>query len=205
MVYSIVLFDLGDVLATFDPTPRLAEYARYSGLSPAEVTKRLSYNDFWARTDRGAFSADEMRREISALLAHQFSGEEVLRLQAAAFAVRPELVGIAHAVAAFTRVGILTNNAPLLEEAFPIHFPELVRTFDPILFSFQFRHVKPERELFDAVRAFLAVEPQEILLIDDQARHVLAARAAGWHAVQFESAAQIRRSLAGRGLLNGAA
>jgi HAD superfamily hydrolase (TIGR01509 family) len=204
-MYAIVLFDLGDVVAAFDPTPRWAEYARQSGLSPVEVRERLAYNDFWVRTDRGAFSAAEMRREISALLGHQFSGDELLRLQAAAFTVRPELVGIAEAVAEATRVGILTNNAPLLEEAVSVHFPELVRIFDPILFSFQFRHIKPERELYEAVRAFLAVEPHEILFIDDQARHVLAARAAGWHAVQFESVAQIRHALAERGVLKGAA
>jgi putative hydrolase of the HAD superfamily len=204
-VHSIVLFDLGDVIAVFEPAPRIAEYARRSGLSPVEVHDRLSSNDFWVNTDRGVFSATEMQEQIRALLGYQFSREDLLRLQAAAFTVRPEVVRIAEAVGAVTRVGILTNNAPLLEEAFPIYFPELVRVFDPILFSFQFRHIKPERELFEAVRAHIAVDPQQICFIDDQPRHVAAARAAGWDAFQFDSPSQVRLSLADRGLIRNAA
>lgn len=196
---AIALFDLGDVVATFDPAPRVAEYARRSGLSPAEVRERLSLDDFWRNTDRGVFSAAEMHEQICARLGCRFSRDELLRLQASAFIVRPEVLRIAEAVG--TRVGILTNNAPLLAEALPIHLPELVRVFDPILHSFQFRSVKPEPEIFAAACACLAVDPGQVFFVDDQIRHVSAARAAGWDAIRFESAAQLRRSLAERGLL----
>ncbi len=205
MAPALVLFDLGDVIATFDPGPRLAEYGRRSGLSEAEVRDRLSSNDFWVNTDRGVFTAEQMQQEICALLGCRFSREELLRLQAAAFTVRPEIVQIAEEVSARTRAGILTNNAPLLEEAFPLHFPELVRLFDPILFSYQFGHIKPEREIFESVAAHMALAPAGILLIDDQHRHVSAARSVGWDAIQFESVPQLRLSLAERGLTRGAA
>lgn len=195
MTPSIVLFDLGDVLARFDPAPRWAEYARRSGLTPAEVLERLSTDDFWRDTDRGRYSADQMDRRICELLGCAFTRAELLRLQAAAFAVRPEVLRIAQRVATRTRVGILTNNAPLLEQALPIHLPELARAFDPILYSFEFGHVKPERALFEAVTARLALAPREIFFVDDQERHVAAARAVGWSALRFESAEQLERSL----------
>ena len=93
---------------------------------------------------------------------------------------------------------MLTNNAPLLREAFPIHFPELVQVFDPILFSFQFDHVKPEREIFQLVQEHLEVPADEIFFIDDQASHVASAVSVGWDAVQYESPEGLRRALAQR-------
>jgi HAD superfamily hydrolase (TIGR01509 family) len=200
--HSIALFDLGDVVATFDPAPRIAAYARRSGLSPAEVRERLSLDDFWTNTDRGAYSAEEMHEQICGRLGCRFARDELRRLQASAFRVRPEVLRVAETVS--TRVGILTNNAPLLEEALPTYLPEIVRVFDPILFSFRFRHVKPEPELFAAAGAWLAVPPDRIFFVDDQIRHVSAARAAGWDAVQFESPSRLRRSLAERGFIGAA-
>ena len=201
---QIVLFDLGDVVASWDPSPRLAEYARRSGLSTDEVSRRLALGDFWEDTDRGVYSASEMHEQICARLGVAFSRDELLALQALAFRVRPEMLRIAEELAARHRVGILTNNAPLLRDAIPTHFPELERIFAPVLYSFQFGHTKPAHALFEAVARALALEPGEIFFIDDQLRHVTAAREAGWEAVQFESAAQVRRALVDRRLLGGA-
>lgn len=202
MAISIVLFDLGNVLTTWDVGPRVAEYARRSGLSPARVLERLSRDDFWVNTDRGFLSADEMETRICGLLDCHFSREELLALQAIAFELRPEVLDIARAVATRKPVGILTNNAPFLQEAMPRFFPELVELFDPILYSFQFKHVKPERELFEAVEDQLGLPGEEIHFIDDTQGHVAAARAAGWDAVQYLSTTQLRNALDERGLLD---
>lgn len=195
MTPAIVLFDLGDVVARFDPAPRYAEYAARAGLTPAQVRERLATDDFWRDTDRGRYTAEEMARRICELLGVPFTRAELLRLQAAAFKPRPEVLAIAARAARHSRVGMLTNNAPLLKEAVPIHLPELVRAFDPILYSFEFGHTKPDRELFERVKERLGLPPAEIFFIDDQESHVAAARAVGWRALRFESAAQLEESL----------
>ena len=76
MAVSIVRFDLGNVLATWDAVPRIAEFAHRSGLSPELVLERLSGDDFWVNTDRGFLSADEMETRICRLLDCHFSREE---------------------------------------------------------------------------------------------------------------------------------
>lgn len=197
----IALFDLGDVVARWDPSPRLAEYARRSSLSVDEVRSRLARDGFWEDTDRGVYSADEMHAQICARLGVAFTRDELLALQALAFRVQPDVLRIAEALAERLRVGILTNNAPLLREAVPAHLPELARVFAPILYSFEVGHTKPARALFDSVARALELSPREIFFVDDQPRHVAAAREAGWDAVPFESAARLRRALIERGLL----
>ena len=99
-VIRIVLFDLGDVVARWDPTPRLAEYARRSGLSVDEVRRRLAQDDFWEDTDRGVYSADEMHAQICARLGVAFTRDELLGLQAMAFRIQPDVLRIAQDLAA---------------------------------------------------------------------------------------------------------
>ena len=199
---AIALFDLGDVVARWDPSPRLAEYARRSGLSVDEVRRRLAQDDFWGDTDRGVYSADEMHEQICARLGVAFTRDELLGLQALAFRLEPAVLRIAEELSLRLRVGILTNNAPLLREAVPRHFPELARSFAPILYSFEFGHTKPAQALFEAVARALALAPRDIFFADDQPRHVAAARLSGWDAVRFESASQLRGALVERGLLD---
>jgi glucose-1-phosphatase len=192
---AIALFDLGDVVADYDPAPRYAEYAARCGLTPDEVVRRLRSDRFWQETDLGRYSGDEMARRIGELLGCSFSRGELLRLQALAFRVRPDVLALAERVRATTRVGMLTNNAPLLHEALPSQLPELPRVFDPILYSYQFGHTKPAPQLFEQVTRLLQLEPGRIFFTDDQESHVVAARAAGWRAVQFESVTQIEHEL----------
>lgn len=198
---SLVLFDLGDVIASYDPAPRIAEYAQRSGLDPKEVSRRLWKSGFSIACDRGRHPAAEMQTEIGARLGVEFARDELLRLQAAAFRVRPEMLELVDEVGRSARTGILTNNSPLLEEAFPLHFPELCEQFDPILFSHRFEHVKPEPELFERVTAQLGLPAGDILFVDDQETHVAAARRAGWQARSFTSPAALRRELAQLGLV----
>ena len=201
-VTEIALFDFGNVIARWDPALRYAEYARRSGLAPAEVERRLATDAFWSGTDRGLYSGDEMEKRICELLGCTFTRQELLALQARAFSLDAEALALAAAVAERVRVGILTNNAPLLPEALPVHFPEVLRVFDPILLSFQLGHVKPEPELFAAVQEYLGLAPGEILFIDDTAGHVRAAVSMGWDAVHYFAPGPLRRALQQRGTLD---
>jgi FMN phosphatase YigB (HAD superfamily) len=198
---SAVLFDLGDVVATYDPGPRLARYAERSGRTTEEVRALLQDSGFSEDCDRGAYTARQMQTETCRRLGCVFSRDELLMLQALAFTVRPSMLALAGEVARRARTGLLTNNSPLLEEAFPERFPGVCQTFDPILFSHQFGGTKPSAALFEKVAARLELPPPEILLIDDQERHVQGARSAGWEALRFGTEPALRTALADRGLI----
>jgi FMN phosphatase YigB (HAD superfamily) len=199
---SVVLFDLGDVVAAYDPSPRITRYAERSGHASEEVDALLRSSGFSEDCDRGVYTAREMQTEICRRLGCVFSHAELLMLQALAFTVRSSVLALGAEVARRARTGLLTNNSPLLEEAFPERFPEICRTFDPIFFSHQFGDTKPSGVLFEKVAESLETPPSEILLIDDQEGHVQGARSAGWEAVRFESEAELRAELTRRGLLD---
>lgn len=58
----------------------------------------------------------------------------------------------------------------------------LKERFDGLLHSALIGHAKPDSVYFEAVSARLGIAPDELMLIDDSARNVEAARAAGWQA-----------------------
>ncbi len=88
-------------------------------------------------------------------------------------------------------------------ETFPYarkHFPSLAK-FKNIVLSGEEKVVKPQREIYDIAVARWSVDPATLLFIDDSAKNVAGAIAAGWNAVQFTSPETLAPELKVRGLL----
>ena len=64
---------------------------------------------------------------------------------------------------------------------------------------------KPDGRVFELLLDRFGLAPETTLFIDDSAKNVEAARAAGMQAIEFESPAGLRRRLEDAGLLDGRA
>ena len=60
--------------------------------------------------------------------------------------------------------------------------------------------IKPDPRIYEAHAASYALEPAATLFIDDSAKNVAGAKAAGWQAVLYEGADKLSRDLAARGI-----
>ena len=68
--------------------------------------------------------------------------------------------------------------------------------FDGGVFSGDVQLIKPEPAIYELLQTRYALSPSDIFFVDDMAYNVEAAKALGWNAVQFTSAAQLREDLA---------
>jgi putative hydrolase of the HAD superfamily len=118
------------------------------------------------------------------------------------FALKVETLPV---IAALERIGcpigILSNTCgvhwrQLLEGRFAI----LPGRFRPIVLSHEVRAAKPAADIFAVASRRADVPPERIFFCDDTPGHVAAARAAGWDAEVFVSAAGLADALARRGL-----
>jgi putative hydrolase of the HAD superfamily len=75
----------------------------------------------------------------------------------------------------------LSNSGPGARERERCHGFELVT--DDIVYSHEVGVAKPDPEAYVLTARRLEVEPHEVLFLDDLEANVVAARAAGWHAV----------------------
>jgi HAD superfamily hydrolase (TIGR01509 family) len=120
---------------------------------------------------------------------------EVSRLWALAFEPNAEVMAIATAIRRHIPTGLLTNNPPLLREAFRAFPPDIERHFAPIIFSYQHGACKPNPALYEAVVRSTGVAAQATLLIDEAQANVQGAEAAGWQATHFTTPGALRAAL----------
>lgn len=91
------------------------------------------------------------------------------------------------------RVAGLSNTDPI-HEAVLRSYPAIA-LLECLVTSCAIGVLKPDREAYRAAIEILGVPPQSVLFVDDLDANVTGARAAGLHALRFESAAELRRAL----------
>lgn len=189
------VFDLGNVVCDFVPERRLTALATAVGRSEAEVHDALWGGPFSDDCDTGRLGGPESHEVVARTLGFGGSYDELADIWALAFAPEPAVLALVDAVRALAPTALLTDNPEILYDALPRVLPEVVARFDRVFFSFQLGTLKPDPKVFDHVTGVLGCEPGQVLFVDDSARNVEGARAAGWRAVQFTGAAALATEL----------
>jgi putative hydrolase of the HAD superfamily len=190
-----VVFDFGGVLFNWRPhelvrrhLPRVAVDADSTRAAVAAVFQ--GFGGDWAQFDRGVLDAPELVRRIAAR-----TGLDAGDVAALVDGVPPSLTPRADTVelllrlrAAGVSLHFLSNMPMPYAEHLDRTHPELMGHFHSGLYSSQVRLIKPEAALYElAIRRF-ATPAHRLVLLDDIAANVDAARASGWKALQFTSA-----------------
>jgi 2-haloacid dehalogenase len=82
---------------------------------------------------------------------------------------------------------------------------EFLDWFDGLLVSGEERITKPDPAIFQLLLDRFGLDPETTVSVDDSPANVAAARRLGIDAIRFTGPDQLRRELAARGLLEGAA
>ncbi|MGO9742398.1 MAG: HAD family hydrolase [Roseiarcus sp.] len=177
---STLLFDMNDVLCRYDRAARIATLAAISGRTPDFVEAAIWRSGFEDRGDEGAFSAEAYLGEFGERLGFALRREQWIEAQRAAIAPLPEALALAARLGENYTLAVLTNNNLLVLETIDAFFPELRPIFGPRIFvSAQFSARKPDPIVYLRCLARLGVEPGSALFIDDSAKNVAGAEAAG--------------------------
>ncbi|MFM8704359.1 MAG: HAD-IA family hydrolase, partial [Planctomycetia bacterium] len=98
-------------------------------------------------------------------------------------------------------LGILSNTCgPHWEHLLARRYAVLPGNFTKLVLRHEVRSLKPEPDIYRVATEQAGVAPERIFFCDDIPAHVEAARAAGWQAEVFTSAAALADSLDRRGL-----
>lgn len=198
---STLVFDFAGVLFNWQPAQLLRRElpdVAADDVSAAHWVAQIfqSYGGDWAEYDRGTVEPQALAAQIAA------------RTGLPPAAVRRVIDGVAVELQAMP--GSVALLARLRRAAAPMYFlsnmpgpvaDELERKNDFIgwftdgLFSARVGLIKPEPAIFELAARRFCVPPAELVFIDDHGPNVLAARAAGWQAMQFVDAAQCERDL----------
>jgi FMN phosphatase YigB (HAD superfamily)/DNA-binding XRE family transcriptional regulator len=191
-----VYFDVNGVLVRF------FHRAFTQITSDTSARADLAENLFWRHNDalcRGQMSLEELNNLFNKELNTQ--GFDWKKHYMDSVEPMPGVKEFVEWCAEYYQVGLLSNTAPgfLDEMRSRGLIPDV--NYDAIVDSSKIGSVKPEPKIFDAAQALASVEPNEILLIDNERPNLTAADKNGWQVLSFDdfdpasSIAQARETL----------
>ena len=200
MALKALIFDLGRTIVPFEMELGLVEWSRLSGYGPEEVKRRMVESGLPVRYERGEIATKDFVARIGALLGCEPSHEEFARAWSSIFL--PETLipeAWIERWARDYRLVLLSNTNELHFEFIRERYP-ILRHFDEYVLSYEVGAMKPDLRIYEAAIAAAQCEAAECFFTDDVEEYAAGAREQGIQAVRFESADQVRRELAARGV-----
>ncbi len=179
-----IAFDWGGVFTegTFDSSA-VRNLAALFGVSEAEVGEH--YYPLMSELERGAFDLHAFYQhfcERSGLHAPEAHFRETFL---GAVHERPVMFELVQRIPERYRVGMLSNNVPVLCEL--VRNDPRLRRIERFVFSNEIGVRKPDEAAFRALSEALGVPPQATVFVDDNPDNIAAARALGYHALLLDN------------------
>lgn len=198
-MHRAVIFDLGRVLVNFDFK---RGYRALEGLCPyraAEIPVRLAGSGLVDRFETGLIEPRDFVAQMCAVLDLKIGYDDFCGIWRSIFTETLVPEALLAGLAARYRLLLLSNtNAIHFEGLRETH--GILRHFHDLVLSYEVKAMKPQPEIYRAAIARAGCPAEECFYTDDIPAYVMAGRNLGIDAVQFQSAAQLERELAARGI-----
>jgi putative hydrolase of the HAD superfamily len=194
-----IVFDFGAVLFTWQPHMLMQEHFPERMGDPAAA--RMLAADIFHHADWQAFDSGVL--ELEEVVARTRSRLELPldALQRLMAAIPLHLAPIPETLALLERLHARSQARDDLRLYFLSNMPApfartlerrhaFLRWFDGGVFSGDVNRAKPDPAIYALLSSRHALDPQRTVFLDDMHVNIEAARAHGWHAHRFESAAQ---------------
>lgn len=190
---TMVLFDLGNVLASID----FGAFWRTLGfLRPEEIAPFANGYRVWTRRyETGRIPTNEYLAGLQSVFSQRFSREQLA--QAFQNILLDPVEGMADVVREISR----THMTALVSNTNELHYQKSLRQY-PVMqsllryyLSYQMHVMKPAHEFYDIIIHDQEIAPSELLFIDDLDVNVTGAQAAGMQVIKFENVAELKKKL----------
>ncbi len=202
MTPRFVYFDLGRVLLDFSVAQMCDQVAQTCGIEPDRVHEALFAGNLLQALEMGRLDEEAFYRQFCGVTGARPERAELRRAASDIFTEKEDVRGIVSALAGRgVRLGILSNTCHSHWEHCIGRFAWLGEAFLVHALSFRLGVMKPDAAIFHRAADLAGVAAEEVFFCDDIEANAAGARAAGFDAVQFQSADQLAAELRARRLL----
>jgi len=188
-----VVFDLGNVVCTFNPERRLQELARCTGLELERIHEAIWTSGLDTRAESGQLCLVDTQQALVDALDNRIDAITLRAAWSTAFtpdnAVCEIVRRLHHPSFAFT------NNGPMFTDCLGHELIEIEQLFQRVICSWQVGARKPDPAAFERLCAEVRCPPDEILFIDDDRNNTASARSVGLATITFTSADHLTADL----------
>lgn len=199
--YSIIVFDLGNVLLPFDYSKPVSYFNELKKGLGDKFTKLYRENYHVHREfEGGKLSEAQYLKTMLDWLEHTVTEEQFCKIFSDIFTMNQEVVELIPTLKEKYKV-VLLSNTNSIHKRYGYGHLDFIKWFDQIFLSHEIGAVKPEEKIYRAVESFTQKKSSEHFFIDDIQEYVDGAKKCGWDGVQFKNYEQLVVDLQARNIL----
>lgn len=182
MNYKHVIFDFGNVLASFRTDDLLRAYCTNEELP---LMRDAIYHN-WQALDKGSISYEEYQNETFALLPaslHDAAGKCFAAWYRHMTPIQPVWDMVRTLKERHTGLYILSNAPVFFEEH--ADFFEITRLFDGAVYSGSIKKFKPNPDIYQHLFDTFSLDPSDCFFMDDKPENIKAAQKLGMNGMVF--------------------
>lgn len=199
--YSVIVFDLGNVLIPFDYNIMINRLDSVEeGLGKQFMEHYRANYHIHRKFERGELTNDEFIDLMLKSCNGSLDRETFCRYYSEIFSLNSDVAALLPELKKKYRIVLLSNTNDIHRQ-YGYKQYEFLKYFDKLILSHEVGAVKPEPEIYKAVEEFTQASPEEHIFIDDVLEYVEGAKKMGWDAVQFTGYEQLVKDFNARGIL----
>ncbi len=184
-MYSVIVFDLGNVLLPFDYSKQLNYFNGLKKGLGDKFTKLYHENYHVHREfESGLLSEEQYLDTMLTWLEYTVTVEQFCKIFSDIFTVNQNVVELIPLLKEKYKV-VLLSNTNSIHKRYGYGHLDFLNWFDQIFLSHEIGAVKPEEKIYRTVESYTQKESSEHFLIDDIQEYVDGAKKCGWDGVQF--------------------
>ena len=184
--YSVIVFDLGNVLIPFDYNILIKKLdAVKPGLGKHFVDTYFANYEFHRDFERGKISNEIFIKRMLEILDHSIDGDTFCNFFSSIFKLNEEVAALLPVLKNKYKLILLSNTNSIHQKYGWEHY-EFLKYFDGLILSHEIGAVKPEEKIYRAVEKSSGSPAEEHIFIDDIEEYVNAAKSFSWDGVHFK-------------------
>ncbi|HEX8287902.1 MAG TPA: HAD family phosphatase [Pyrinomonadaceae bacterium] len=195
------IFDLGNVIVSFDHGKIVQRFGEFCMYSPDEIFSKAISSEVVREYSVGAITTTEFYEAVIRELDISMSFEDFFQAWNCTFVPEPILPErIIKSLSEKYKLLVLSDTNEMHFDYIKENFP-ILDYIDDFILSHKVNVVKPSAEIFQAVVKIAGCKPEECFFVDDLQVNVEGAKRFGLNAMQFISAEQFEEELKIRNLI----
>jgi putative hydrolase of the HAD superfamily len=186
MKIDAVIFDIGNVLLTFDYTIAEQEILKHTGQKAPPSQEEL--HPLRIDYETGLISREDFIKAVREAFAHDGSEEHFLELWSRIFEVNRPMIDWARSLHSTTPLYLLSNIGSIHYEHIFAEYDFFTTLFRQGIYSYKAGVMKPEARIFELATKQFDVDPSRTLYIDDLIDNVHGAESAGFISYHYNPA-----------------
>lgn len=185
-----IVFDLGNVLLSFDFRVAANQLAKHAQLSAREIVSLINQSELLHQFERGEISSEEFYTEVAQASKYQESLDQFRMDFSDIFEeIQPMVDYFRQLKTNGNRVALFSNTNEMATEFIRKKF-SFFSDFDVTFLSYQHGLMKPDAALYRKVETSLERSGKELFFIDDRPENIAAAIERNWSGIMHTDAHQ---------------